>query len=188
MVVVIGALLILLVAIFVVVAINDQKAHLAGIAADARKALTQPAEPPAPPPVSQPASPPVRPPLLQPESPPTAKPERRFPLAGADEVDRLAPKAKPAGNPAYWFSNDDYPAEARRRNEQGRVQVRLKIDPHGVARACAIVTSSGSIALDNATCDLAMRRGRFAPARGADGKAVWGSWSSAIRWQLTDEF
>jgi protein TonB len=186
MVVVIGVLLILLVAIFVVVAINDQKGHLAGIAADARKALTPPAQPAAPAPVSQPAPPPVRPPLLQP--PPAAQPERRFRLAGADDGDRLAPKAVPTGNPGRWFSNDDYPAEARRRNEQGRVQVRVKIDPHGVPRACAIVTSSGSISLDNTTCDLVMRRSRFTPARGADGKAVWGSWSSAIRWQLTDEF
>lgn len=188
MVVMIGVLLILLVAIFVVVGINDQKGHLAQIAADAQKALTPPAQPAAPAPVSQPMPSRERAPVAQPVPTPAAQPERRFPLAGADDADRLAPKAEPAGNPAHWFSIDDYPAEARRRNEQGRVQVRLKIDPHGVARACAIVTSSASIALDNTTCDLAMGRSRFAPARGADGKAVWGSWTSAIRWQLTDEY
>jgi len=122
------------------------------------------------------------------DPPPATEPERRYPLARADDADRPAPTAEPAGNPGLWFSNDDYPAEARRRNQQGRVQMRLKIDPNGMPRACAIVASSGSVSLDNATCDLAMRRARFAPPLGADGEAVWGSWTGAIRWQLTDEF
>lgn len=173
MVVALGALLILLAVIFVVVAINDEKGRLAHVAADARKALTPPAQPPVP--------------AARPAPPPATQPERRFPLAGNDAADRPAFASKPAGNPASWFSNDDYPAEARRRNEEGRVMIRLKIDPHGVPRACAIASGSGSITLDNATCDLALRRARFVPARDADGKAVWGSWASGIRWQLTDE-
>ena len=119
--------------------------------------------------------------------PSTPVPERRFPLAGAEGADRPALNAEPIGNPASWFSQDDYPVEARRRDEEGRVMLRLKIDPHGIARACAIVSSSGSVILDDATCDLAMRRSRFVAARDVEGKAVWGSWTSGIRWQLTDE-
>ncbi|MEO9133126.1 MAG: energy transducer TonB [Sphingomonas sp.] len=143
---------------------------------DAQAALNPPAQAP----ISAPApAAPLIPPLMP-------QPERRFPLAGADGADRLIPNAEPAGSPAFWFSNDDYPIDARRRNEEGRVMVRLKIDRHGVPRACAIISSSGSITLDNVTCDLAMRRGRFVPARNAHGKAAWSRWTSGIRWQLTD--
>jgi len=170
-----GAVLVLLLILFIAVAINDEKSRLKQLAADVQAALN----PPVPAPVPTPRVPAI------PAS--TPQPERRFPLAGADDADRPAPMAEPAGNPASWFSNDDYPVEARRRNEQGRVQIGLKIDPQGVARACAIMSSSGSVALDDATCALAMRRARFVPARDADGKAAWGSWTGAIRWQLTDE-
>lgn len=171
-----GAVLVVLLILFVAMAINDQKGRLKQLAADARAALNPP------------ASPPMAVPTGQPRPPSTPLPERRFPLAGAEGADQPALNAEPTGNPASWFSHDDYPVEALRRNEEGRVMLRLKIDPRGAPRACAIVSSSGSIILDDATCDLAMRRSRFMPARGADGKAVWGSWTSGIRWQLTEEY
>jgi protein TonB len=170
-----GALLVVLLILFAAMAINDQKSRLKQLAADAQAAVNPPASAPIPA-----STAPAAPPSL-PQAP------RRFPLAEAGDADRVAPKAEPAGTPALWFSNDDYPAEARRRNEEGRVKVRVKIDRHGVPRACGIVSSSGSTILDDATCDLAMRRGRFVPAQGANGKAVWGSWTAAIRWQITDE-
>ena len=159
-----GAVLALLLILFITMAINDQKSRLTQRATDAQPA-----------PVATPTLPAVPPSIPQ--------PERRFPLAGTDGA---APQADPRGNLASWFSDDDYPVEARRRNEQGRVQIRLKIDPLGIVRACAILSSSGSVALDDATCALAKRRARFWPARDADGRPVWGSWTSAIRWRLTD--
>lgn len=169
-----GAALVLLLILFVAMAINDQKGRLKQLAADAQAALNPP------------ASPPIAVPARQSEPPSTPPAERRFQLAGPEDADRPALNAEPTGNPASWFSNDDYPDEARRRNEEGRVMLRLKIDPHGVARACAIVSSSGSVILDDATCALAMRRSRFVPARDLEGKAVWGSWTSGIQWRLMD--
>jgi protein TonB len=174
-VLVFGAVLLLLLILFVAMALNDQKGRLKQLGADVQAALNPP------------ASPPISAPTGRTSPPSTPLPERQFPLAGGDSADRLAPTAEPIGNPAHWFSNDDYPIEARRRNEEGRVMLQLTIDTHGKADACAIVSSSGSIFLDDATCDLAMRRSRFVPARGADGKAVGSSWTGAIRWQLTDE-
>ena len=170
-----GALLVVVLILFVAMAINDQKGRLKQLAADARAALNPP------------TSPPMAVPTGQPRPPSTPLSDRRFPLAGAEGADRPALNAEPTGNPASWFSHDDYPVEALRRNEEGRVMLRLKIDPHGIARACAIVSSSGSVILDDATCDLALRRSRFVAARDVEGKAVWGSWTSGIRWQLTDE-
>lgn len=170
-----GAVLLLLLILFVAMAVNDQKGRLKQLGADVQAALNPP------------ASPPISAPTGRAELPSTPLPKRRFQVAAADSADRLAPIAEPIGNPAHWFSTDDYPIEARRRNEEGRVMLLLTIDTHGKADACAIVSSSGSIFLDDATCDLALRRGRFLPARGADGKAVRSSWTSAIRWQLTDE-
>ena len=175
-VLVFGAVLLLLLILFVAMALNDQKGRLKQLGADVQAALT----PPASPPISAPTG------RVAPQS--TPLPERRFPLARGDGADQLAPTAEPIGNPAHWFSNDDYPIEARRRDEEGRVMLRLTIDPHGKADTCAIVSSSGSIFLDDATCDLAMHRSRFLPARGAGGKAVRSRWTTGIRWQLTDEF
>lgn len=169
-----GAVLVVLMILFAVIAINDQKSRLKQLAADAQAALNPPAPAPIPAPTVQ----------AIPRSMP--QPERRFPLAGADGANPLAPKAEPVGNPASWFSQDDYPSEAMRREEEGIVMVRLKIDPHGAPRACAIVSSSASIILDNASCDVAMRRDRFVPARGADGEAVSGSWTKEIKWTLDD--
>jgi protein TonB len=165
LVVALGAVLFLLVVAFMAMVITDQKGQLKQLAAEAVAALNPPdARPtPAPPPV------------------------RRFPLAAASDADRLAPAAEPIGNPALWFSQDDYPVEARRRNETGRVKIWLKTDQQGRARSCAIVSSSSSITLDNATCDLALRRSHFTPARDAHGKATGGNWTGAIRWELSDQ-
>lgn len=88
------------------------------------------------------------------------------------------------GNVGAWFSADEYPAEAMRAEEQGRVEFRMAIDATGAVTGCDIVTSSGSTALDATTCAVAMRRGHFTPARDAAGRAIASSVTSRIRWIL----
>jgi protein TonB len=95
------------------------------------------------------------------------------------------PAATPVGNPGDWFPADAYPPEAKAAGLQGRTAFQLDIDTKGRITSCNITTSSGSPLLDSTTCALLVTNGRFAPARGTDGKAVPGVWSSAMVWKLT---
>lgn len=89
-----------------------------------------------------------------------------------------AARAIPVRNPGGWFTDNDYPAAARRRGATGRVVAIVTADADGHVKACRIVNSSKDADLDKATCDLAKRRGRYQP--GADGSfAVLG-----IRWTM----
>jgi TonB family protein len=88
--------------------------------------------------------------------------------------------ATPIGNPGGWFTDDDYPAAAKRAGASGRVVIVLTTDPSGHAKACRVVSSSKDAVLDQATCALATRRGRFQPRTG-DGFSVL-----SVRWDLAE--
>jgi protein TonB len=113
------------------------------------------------------ARPPATPPASPPASPPAPRP--------------------PTGWPFSLLSDDDYPAAALRAEEEGRVGYRLVIGPDGRVSACTIVQSSGSAALDAATCRIMRARARFAPARDAAGNAVADSRVGRITWALPGE-
>jgi TonB family protein len=85
------------------------------------------------------------------------------------------------------FSTDDYPSSAIRREEQGTVAYRLQIDRRGRVGECRIIQSSGSEALDRATCDILSSRARFNPARNSEGQRVEDEYSGRIRWELPEE-
>jgi protein TonB len=95
--------------------------------------------------------------------------------------------AKAKGNLPSLFSTDDYPQSAIRNEEQGTTAVRLTIGTDGRVADCQITASSGSNALDAATCSVIKRRARYSPAKDQAGNAVTGSDSTRIRWELPDE-
>jgi TonB family protein len=99
--------------------------------------------------------------------------------------DRSKPAA-PAGSPAGWFSDKDYPTDAKRANQEGRVSVRVAVDADGGVSACEVTGSSGSSSLDAKTCELVRTRGKFVPARDASGKPTASSYSLSTRWALQD--
>ena len=100
--------------------------------------------------------------------------------APSNDIDR--PKgSERAGS---WYSITDYPAKSRRRGEQGVANILLDIDAKGIPVACRIVHSSSYPDLDNASCDLALKRARFSPARDANGKAVASTFAVPVRWAL----
>jgi protein TonB len=84
------------------------------------------------------------------------------------------------------FSSDDYPEEAMRRDEQGTVAYTLAINPRGSVSNCVIARSSGSAALDTATCTVLQQRAHFIPARDGSGRPVADLHSGRIRWVLPD--
>jgi TonB family protein len=78
---------------------------------------------------------------------------------------------------AALFTAEDYPASALRNHEQGLVEVRLDVGPAGRVTNCTIATSSGSAALDSATCRILTMRARLSPGGGV---------TTRIRWTLPD--
>ena len=86
--------------------------------------------------------------------------------------------------PTTWFNNDDYPADALRAGQEGRVGFSVQVDAKGAASSCSIAQSSGSPSLDATTCDLIMRKAHFIPAHGPNGAGIASRYEGYIRWHL----
>ena len=136
----------------------------------------------------KPAFPAVAPPSMPfppvPAPPPPQPPAPPAPPLAAPLVTR---NGGPRGNPGSWFTSDDYPVDAKRARQQGRVAILLTIGTDGRVKNCQITASSGFASLDAATCALAARRGRFYSKAGDDGTPVDYSYPLATRWDLTDD-
>jgi protein TonB len=132
-------------------------AHFANAAALAAAA--------APVPAADLAPPPTRPlPAPSPPAPPAAPP-RMIPGTGT-------------------VSNADYPASALRAGEEGTAVVALDVRQDGRVGFCRVTRSSGSAALDAASCRLMIERPRFEPPRDASGNPTVAVVGRAIRWSL----
>lgn len=107
-------------------------------------------------------------------------------LWGVDpaQLARIVKFPEPVGSPARWFGPDDYPLNAMRAGQQGRAVARISIAADGTVTDCGIVASSGSRDLDNQTCMLARRRGRFRPAHDKDGVGIAALYILPVRWML----
>jgi len=92
----------------------------------------------------------------------------------------------PRGYPPGWVTNEDYPASAIRAGEAGTTTVKLTIGVDGRVSGCAVTGSSGSATLDSTTCRLLTMRGRYAPAKDANGEAVPGEVTHTFRWSLPE--
>lgn len=124
----------------------------------------------APPPIITPTAPPA-PPAPPPAPPPPKKVE----------------PARAKANLASYVSDDDYPSSAIRSEEQGTTGFRLNVGTDGRVTNCTITSSSGSSALDNATCSIMRRRARFTPARDSSGNPTTDTHSARIRWVLPED-
>ena len=93
-------------------------------------------------------------------------------------------RAWPVLNVASYFSPDDYPAEAIRREEQGRVEFAVEIGPDGRVTRCHVMVSSGSRLLDLRTCQVMLVRARFEPARDAAGNPVADVFGTTVFWRI----
>lgn len=137
--------------------------------------------PPAPaPPVFAPPPPPIRPPYpVAPPPPPPPPPPRPW-----STLDGVRAPIHRSGT----ITNDDYPAAAIRREEEGAVTARLTVGRDGRVTGCTIIRSSGSAVLDSTTCQLAVRRFRFDPALDRSGGPVEAQTTRTVRWELPDDF
>lgn len=97
-----------------------------------------------------------------------------------------AARAVPAQSLPSLISNEDYPAEALRRNEQGTVSFRLDVGVDGRVSGCSILQSSGSTTLDATTCRIIRSRARFRPARDTEGRPTPDRFESKLLWSLSN--
>lgn len=115
--------------------------------------------------------------------PPPVPPSRVVPVAVPPARSRPG-QPVPRGNLGQWITMRDYPADARKRLEEGAVTFVLTVGIDGQPSACEIVTSSRSKRLDAATCHLAMQNARFDPAIDSEGNAEVGYYAGIVNWRL----
>jgi TonB family protein len=115
------------------------------------------------------------PPLLHPAPPPAS--------GRASVPDPKSPRVL---NMQEVVTDEDYPEKALQAEEQGPVQIEVKVSAKGVPESCAVKSSSGSETLDARTCELFMTRARYAPAHNVRGKAVSGRAKHFVTWALNN--
>ena len=93
-------------------------------------------------------------------------------------------RARARANLASYVVGNDYPRSAWQAGEQGTVRFRLEVGPDGRVANCQVTGSSGSVALDEATCQIMRSRARFTPARDGKGNATADVFSSSITWRV----
>ncbi len=136
-------------------------------------------------------APPGRPPgPPSPPQQPRATPVEQSGKLAAGQSTRLVlinppdPDAAKLLNQIEAFTPDDYPAEARRKREQGRVNAIVAVSEAGRPTGCSVGQSSGSASLDSATCANLLAKGRFSPQRNGQGRAIDGTISIFVAWVL----
>jgi protein TonB len=170
---------------------------------DVKEEPPPPPEEPPPPPPDQPSSPPVTavqsplPPISSappvpitppvPYSPPVPIAAPPAPVPAPPPPPRVVPPQRARANLNSYFSAYDYPAAALRGNDQGTTSFRLTIGPNGRVTDCQVTGSSGSAALDQATCRILRSRARYTPARDSSGNPSSGSDSGRVTWRLPSD-
>jgi protein TonB len=165
-------------------------------------------KPPPPPPPNQPQTPPpivapppivrtnMAPPPMQvvnsappfiptPQAAP-APPAPPAPPPPPPPPPRTVEATHPKANLQGLISEDDYPSSALRNEETGTVRVRLEVGPNGRVSSCSVTGSSGSSALDTATCRLLSARARFTPAKDSNGQPTSDTYNAPpITWRIS---
>jgi TonB family protein len=95
--------------------------------------------------------------------------------------------AQTAGDTSRWVTDADYPPEARAAGESGEVGFVVMVDDSGMVSDCRVTRSSGSKALDKATCRLMRKRARFLAARDGRNEPTSARWESSVTWSLWRE-
>lgn len=119
--------------------------------------------------------PPVEPP------PPSAPPP---PPAAAQWPPRIVAPPRARMDLVSLVRDEDYPAPALANREQGTARFTLNVLANGRVGRCVIDRSTGSSALDHATCAILVRRARFTPARDSNGYPAADTFSGSLTWRL----
>jgi len=118
---------------------------------------------------------------ITPAASPAPPPTQAAPPPPAIET---MPPRSASGDLQSLFRPTDYPVTALERREQGSVIVRLTVGVAGRVGACDVTSSSGSRALDYASCRILQTRALFTPARDRRGNLATDTVVQEIRWML----
>lgn len=121
--------------------------------------------------------------VIIPEPGPIVVPQADPPAPPVEKARTVEP-ARARANLASYVSDEDYPSNAVRNEEQGTTRFRLAVGPDGKVKECTVTGSSGSSALDSTTCKLMRQRAKFTPAKNNKGELTSDTVTSAIRWVL----
>ena len=100
------------------------------------------------------------------------------------EAEMAAIVTPPKGSALSFFSTNDYPDEALRKEQSGSVGVLLWVETTGRVSTCTVIESSAADPLKEATCNVFKRRARFEPARDVQKKPIRAPVFARIRWEL----
>src|SRR5436853_1937003 len=93
-------------------------------------------------------------------------------------------RARPLRPFQSYIRPGDYPPTARRARAEGRVAFELPARPDGSVYFCRVMRSSGSAALDAATCRILRARVRYVPASDEAGHPAGDDVFGEIVWRL----
>ena len=97
------------------------------------------------------------------------------------DLSQMAVTAKPIGDVTKWFV---FPLQAAHNRQDGDTTVRWSIDTKGRVDGCTIVRSSGNPILDSSACKQIIKRGKYQPAIGKDGKPMRSLETRLLIWSL----
>ena len=83
-----------------------------------------------------------------------------------------------------WVTDNDYPIAAVKAGAQGTTSIIWRVGIDGRVTDCRVVRSSGHAFLDESACKLAVKRSRYKPAVGKDGKPMAAHASMNFNWML----
>ena len=79
---------------------------------------------------------------------------------------------------------EDYPREAVRAHQSGKVYIRFTVGADGRVSQCDVTRTSGSPSLDAATCRLIIQRFRYEPARDVSGRPHADTVEGVHEWRM----
>ncbi|PHP17614.1 hypothetical protein CG471_21810 [Sphingobium sp. IP1] len=86
-----------------------------------------------------------------------------------------------------WLTARDYPADARKRGEEGILWFVILVSPEGRVVRCDIVQSQLSSELNEKTCSLVTARAKFRPATDETGAPIYSEWQTRMEWFLPSQ-
>jgi len=105
--------------------------------------------------------------------------------AGADNLSKAATALPPVPiHPESWLTAKDYPPDAIRQRQQGKVRVEIDVDTAGNVYRCTVLRTSGARSLDDAACRGFLERARFVAARDQQGLAIPSGYVVNFTWEL----
>ncbi|MDZ3831463.1 MAG: TonB family protein [Sphingopyxis sp.] len=85
-----------------------------------------------------------------------------------------------------YQANETYPAAALAAGAQGTAAFEIVVGKNGQPKSCRITQSAGHPDLDNATCEIMMRRGKFHPKLDDAGEPIEFTYNNRMRWEIPD--